>query len=118
MKKGGKNMNRKTTAVCFLLTLAILIVLPESFAHPQYGDSCGNCHVVNADRKGSGSEVVKSSTNRNKTVDVTWGDVRTGDTPGQMMNPMRYTLGVIGTGLVVMSQFYSLRKRLLRKRRK
>ncbi|VVB97234.1 Uncharacterised protein [uncultured archaeon] len=47
-------MNRKSIAVFFLLTLAILIGIPESFARPQYftaltavyGDgSCGTCHV-------------------------------------------------------------------------
>ena len=105
-------MNRKTIAVCFLLTLAILIGIPESFAHPQNGGSCSSCHIMNAAQK----EMVISTGDINKNGDLTQGDAQTGDTFRQMMNPMRYTLGVIGTGLVVMSQFYSLRKRMLRKR--
>jgi hypothetical protein len=90
MKKGDKNMNRKTIAVCFLLTLAILIRIPESFAYPQNGGSCSSCHIMNP--------------------------AHTGEAPGQIINPMRYNLGVVGTVLVVMSQFYSLHKRVLRKR--
>lgn len=105
-------MNRKTIAVCFLLTLAILIGIPESFAHPQNGGSCSSCHTMNVAQK----EMVISTVDINKNGDITQGDAQTGDTLRQMMNPMRYTLGVIGTGLVVMSQFYSLRKRMLRKR--
>jgi len=62
-----------------------------------------------------GKEMVISTADINKNGQ---GNAQTGNTPGQMMNPMRYTLGVIGTGLVVMSQFYSLRKRVLRKRRR
>ncbi len=103
-------MIRKTIAVCLLLALVILIGIPESFAHPQNGGSCSSCHVVNADRKGLGEETVISTADINKN-----GNAQTGGTPKQMMNPMRYTLGVIGTGLVVMSQFYSLRKRVRRK---
>ncbi|CAG0988124.1 MAG: hypothetical protein OIN86_04190 [Candidatus Methanoperedens sp.] len=83
-------MNRKTIAICFLLILEILIGIPESFAYPQNDGSCSSCHIMTP--------------------------VHTGDAPGQIMNPMRYNLGVIGTGLVVMSQFYSLHKRVLRKR--
>lgn len=109
-------MNRKTIAVCFLLILAILTGIQESFAHPQNGSSCSSCHAMNAARKGSGKEMVISTADINKNGDITQGNTRTGDTPWQMMNPMRYTLGVIGTGLVAMSQFYSLRKRVLRKR--
>jgi hypothetical protein len=105
-------MNRKTIAVCFLLTLAILIGIPESLAHPQNGGSCSSCHIMNAAKK----EMVISTVDINKNGDLTQGDTQTGDTFRQMMNPMRYTLGIIGTGLVVMSQFYSLRKRILRKR--
>ena len=108
-------MNRKTIAICFLLTLAILIGIPESFAHPQNGGSCGTCHVLNAAHNVLGKEMVISTTYTNKNGDLTQGNAQTGNTPRQMMNPMRYTLGVIGTGLVVISQFYSLRKRVLRK---
>jgi hypothetical protein len=104
-------MNRKTIAVCFLLTLAILIGIPESFAHPQNGGSCSSCHIMN-DQK----EIIMSTVDINKNGDLTRGDSQTGGTLRQMMNPVRYTLGVIGTGLVVMSQFYSLRKRMLHKR--
>ncbi len=48
-------MNRKSTAVFFLLTLAILAEIPESFARPQYltnltavygGGTCQTCHVI------------------------------------------------------------------------
>jgi hypothetical protein len=109
-------MNRKTTAVCFLLTLAILIGIPESFAHPQNGGSCSSCHGINAAQNGLGKEMVISTADINKNGDLTQGNAQTGNTPRQMMNPMRYSLGVIVTGLVVISQFYSLRKRVLRKR--
>ncbi len=109
-------MNRKTIAVCFLLTLAILIGIPESFAYPQNGGSCSSCHVMNAADNGLGKEMVISTADINKNGNLTQGNAQTGYTPMQMMNPMRYALGVIGTGLVVMSQFYSLRKRVLRKR--
>jgi len=108
-------MNRKTIAICFLLTLAILIGIPESFAHPQNGGSCSSCHVMDAAHNGVGKEMVISTSDINKNGDLIQGNAQTGNTPRQMMNPMRYTLGVIGTGLVVISQFYSLRKRVLRK---
>ncbi len=111
-------MNRKTIAVCFLLTLAVLIGTPGSFAYPQNGGSCSSCHVTNATSDRSGKERVISTADINKNRNPTRGTAQTGDTPGQMMNPKRYTLGVIGTGLVVMSQFYSLRKRVFRKRRR
>ncbi len=104
-------MNRKTIAVCFLVTLSILVGTPGSIAYPEYGDSCSSCHVPTAIGK---NNII--STDINKNGDLTQGNAQTGDAPKQMMNPMRYTLGVIGTGLVVMSQFYSLRKRVLRKR--
>ncbi len=48
-------MNRKTVVVLLLLTLAILVGAPESFARPQYltnlskvygSGSCGTCHVM------------------------------------------------------------------------
>jgi hypothetical protein len=106
-------MNKKTIAVCFLLTLAILIGIPESFAHPQNGGSCSSCHVMNAAQK----EMAISTADTNKNGDLTQGNAQIGNTPMRMMNPMRYTLGVIGTGLVMMSQFYSIRKRVLRKRK-
>jgi PGF-CTERM protein len=47
-------MNRKTIVVLFLLTLVILVGVPESFARPQYVtslnavygvSSCGTCHI-------------------------------------------------------------------------
>lgn len=47
-------MNSKTVVVLLMLTLVILIGIPESFARPQYlanlsavyGDgSCGTCHI-------------------------------------------------------------------------
>jgi hypothetical protein len=101
-------MNRKTIGICFLLTLAILTGIPESFAHPQNGGSCSSCHIMNTAQK----EMATSTVDINKNG----GDAQPGDTLRQMMNPVRYTLGVVGTGLVVMSQFYSLRKRVLRKR--
>ena len=104
-------MNRKTIAVCFLLTLAILIGIPESFAHPQNGGSCSSCHVMNPAQK----EMTISIADINNNGELTQGNAQTGNTLKQMMNPIRYTLGVIGTGLVVMSQLYSLRKRMLRK---
>ncbi len=109
-------MNRKTTAICFLLTLSILVGTPGSLAYPQYGDSCSSCHAMNSAPDGPGKDNVISTVNINKNGDLISGNAQTGDTPMQMMNPMRYILGVIGTGLVVMSQFYSLRKRVLRKR--
>jgi hypothetical protein len=109
-------MNRKTIAVCFLLTLAILIGIPESFAHPQNGGSCSSCHVMDAAQNGLKNEMVISTADINANAGLTQGNAQTGGTPRQMMNPMRYSLGVIGTGLVVISQFYSLRKRVLRKR--
>lgn len=49
-------MNKKLLIVLLSLTIAILAVVPESFARPQYlsnltavyGDgSCGTCHVTN-----------------------------------------------------------------------
>ncbi len=48
-------MNRKTIVVLLLLTSAILVWAPESFARPQYltnltavygGGTCGTCHVI------------------------------------------------------------------------
>jgi hypothetical protein len=102
-------MNRKTIAVLSLLTLVILIGIPESFAYPQYGSSCSTCHATA--QNGLGSQIGISTANMNKNTVLTQGNAQTGGTPRQEMNPMRYTLGVIGTGLVVISQFYSLRKR-------
>jgi len=109
-------MNRKTKAVCFLLTLVILIGTPGSFGYPQYGDSCSSCHVMTTAPDGLGKDNVISTADINKNGDLTKGNAQNEGTPSQMMNTMRYTSGVIGTGLVVISQFYSLRKRVLRKR--
>ncbi len=48
-------MNTKTVVVLLLLTFVILVVVPESFARPQYlanlsavygKGSCGTCHVI------------------------------------------------------------------------
>jgi hypothetical protein len=102
-------MNRKTIAVLSLLTLVILIGIPESFAYPQYGDSCSTCHATA--QNGLGNKMGISTADGNKNAVLTQGIAQRGDTPRQEMNPMRYTLGIIGTGLVVISQFYSLRKR-------
>ena len=109
-------MIRKTIAVCFLLILAILTGTPGSFAYPQYGDSCSSCHVMDSAPDGLGKDNVISTADINKNGDLNRGNIQIERTPVQMMNPMRYTLGIIGTGLVVMSQFYSLRKRIFRKR--
>lgn len=104
-------MNRKTIIVIFLLLLAILIGVPESFAYPQYGSSCSSCHGINAAQNGVGNKMAISTAKGNNNVDLTQGNAQTGDNFRQKMNPMRYTSGVIGTGLVVISQFYSIRKR-------
>ncbi len=101
-------MNKKIVIVLALLALAVPIVIPESFAYPQYGGSCSNCHATNAARNGLGNEIGTAAGNN---VVHTQVNIQAGDIPGQSMNPMKYTLGVIGTGLVVISQFYSLRKR-------
>jgi len=104
-------MNRKTIVVIFLLLLAILIVVPESFAYPQYGSSCNSCHGANAAQNGAGTKMGISTTKGTNNVFLTQINVQTGDTLMYKMNPLRYTLGVIGTGLVAISQFYSIRKR-------
>jgi hypothetical protein len=104
-------MNNKTIAVIFLLLLAILIVVPESFAYPQYGGSCSSCHGINAAQNRVGNKMGISTAKGNNNVDLTQGNAQTGDTFWKKMNPIRYTLGVIGTGLVVISQLYSIRKR-------
>jgi hypothetical protein len=98
-----------TKKIVFLFTLVILIGIPESFAYPQYGSSCSTCHATS--RNGLGNQMGISTSDGDKNVVLIQGNARTGDIPGQEMNPARYTLGVIGTGLVVISQFYSLRKR-------
>ena len=103
-------MNRKTIVVIFLLLLAILIVVPESFAYPQYGSSCSSCHGINAAQNGVGNNMGISTAKGNNNVDLTQGNAQTG-TFSHKMDPMRYTLGVIGTGFVAISQFYSIRKR-------
>jgi hypothetical protein len=129
-------MNRKTIAVFFLLTLVILIEIPESFAYPQYGSSCSACHGNDMGNNNApiptsiptpppplGNEMgnnnvtaqvhgsILSIADGNKNVDLTQGNAQTGDTSGLMMDPIRYALGIVGTALVVISQFYSLRKR-------
>jgi hypothetical protein len=104
-------MNRKTLAAISLLLLAILIVVPESFAYPQYGSSCSSCHGINAAQNGVGNKMGVSTAQGNNNMDLTQGNAQTGDSFMHKMNPMRYILGVIGTGLVVISQFYSIRKR-------
>jgi hypothetical protein len=106
------NKSRKTIAVIFLLLLAILIVVPESFAYPQYGGSCISCHGINAAQNEVGNKMGISTAKGNINVDPTQGNAQTGDTFRHKMNPIRYALGVIGTGLVVISQFYSIRKRV------
>ncbi len=129
-------MNRKTTAVSFLLTLAFLIGIGGSFAYPQYGSDCSACHGNNMGNNNApiptptptpppllGNDAgnnnvtlpvhgsILSIEDGNKNVDIAQRNVQTGDTSGLMMDPMRYALGVIGTALVVISQLYSLRKR-------
>jgi hypothetical protein len=52
-----------------------------------------------------------STAKGNNNVDLTQGNAQAGDTLWYKMDPVRYTLGVIGTGLVAISQFYSIRKR-------
>jgi hypothetical protein len=123
-------MNRKTIAVIFLLLLAILIVVPESFAYPSYGDDCSACHGNDVGNNnvpiptptpipppplgndighvhGHHHRSILSITDENNAQT----DAQTGGTSGLMMDPIRYTLGIIGTALVVISQFYSIRKR-------
>ncbi|MCZ7401604.1 MAG: hypothetical protein O8C61_05225 [Candidatus Methanoperedens sp.] len=104
-------MIRKTIAVMFLLLLAILIVVPESFAYPQYGSSCSSCHGVNAAQNGMVTKMGISTAKGTNNLVPNQGNTQTGDILNYKMDPMRYTLGVIGTGLVVISQFYSIRKR-------
>ncbi len=128
-------MNRKTIAVSFLLTLAFLIGTGGSFAYPQYGSDCSACHGNGMGYNNApiptptplpppplGNEIgnnnftmevhgsILSIANGNNIVDIQ-GNAQTEDTSKLKMDPMRYALGIIGTGLVVVSQFYSLRKR-------
>ncbi len=110
-------MNRKTKAVIILLILAILIRIPESFAHPAYGGSCVTCHAMDSAHNRSAKEMA-TSTRDNKTTVVNRGTDQNVDISSQIMNPVRYTLGIIGTGLVVISQFYSVRKRGLRRKKR
>ncbi len=110
-------MNRKTIAVIFLLILAALIRIPESFAHPEYGGSCGTCHAMDSAHNRSAKEMA-TYTRDNKITIVNRGNDQNEDAASQTMNPLRYTLGIIGTGLVVMSQFYSVRKRGLRRKKR
>ncbi len=98
-----------TKKIVILFAAALLFLAPESFAYPQYGSSCSNCHAT--PQNGLGNQMGISTADGNKNVVLTERNAPTGDTPRQDMNPMRYTLGIIGTGFVVISQFYSLRKR-------
>jgi hypothetical protein len=122
-------MNRKTTSVFFLLTLVILIGIPESFAYPSYGDNCNACHGSDmgndnaqiptptptppplGNEMGNNNHGAISIADGNKNVDIAQENAQTEDTSGLMMDPIRYFLGIVGTALVVISQFYSLRKR-------
>jgi hypothetical protein len=126
-------MNRKITAVFFLLTLVILIGIPESFAYPRYGSDCSasGCHGSNMGNDNAQTstptpsvndmgndnataqvhESISSITDGNKDVDIAQENAQTGDTSRLMIDPIRYVLGIVGTALVVISQLYSLRKR-------
>ncbi len=133
----GRNMLRKTIAIFFLSTLIILIGIPESFAYPQYGSDCSACHgngignnnapiptptptppppPLGNDMGNNNATVqvhgsILSIADGNKNVDSAQGNAQTVKASGLMMDPVRYALGIIGTALVVISQFYSLRKR-------
>ncbi len=134
----GRNMLRKPIAVFLLSTLIILIGISESFAYPQYGSDCSACHGNNMGNNapipvptpapiptppplgndmGNNNATVQvhgsilSIADGNKNVDSAQGNAQTVNVSGLMMDPMRYALGIIGTAFVVISQFYSLRKR-------
>jgi hypothetical protein len=96
-----------TKKIAILFVASLLFLAPVSLAYPQYGSQCSNCHATA--QNGLGNQMRIPSADGN--VILTQGNTQTGNAPRQEMNPMRYTLGVIGTGLVVISQFYSLRKR-------
>ncbi len=132
------NVNKKTIAVFLLLTLAFLIEIGGSFAYPQYGGDCGACHGNNMGNNAPiptptpapiptpqpplGNDMGNNATLQvhgsilsiaggNKNVDTAQENAPTVNASGLMMDPIRYALGIIGTVLVVMSQYYSLRKR-------
>jgi hypothetical protein len=120
-------MNRKTTAVFLLLTLVILIGIPESLAYPSYGDNCNACHGNDMGNNNApiptptpilpgndighvhGHHRIQTIAEENNAQND--AQTQTGHTSGLKMDSTRYTLGIIGTALVVISQFYSLRKR-------
>ncbi len=129
-------MRRKSIAIFFLLTLAFLIGIGGTFAYPQYGGDCSACHGNNMGNNNVpvptptpnpppplGSDIgnnnvtgqvhgsILAIAGGSKNVDILRGNVQTGDASMSMMDPIRYALGIVGTGLVVISQFYSLRKR-------
>ncbi len=105
-------MIMKKIAVFFLLTLAILTGIPGSFAYPQNGGSCSSCH-----NKRMNKDMAISNIEINKNVGLNPGNVQEVSNPGQMMDFERYLSGIIGTDLIIVSQFYSLRKRVLKRRR-
>ncbi len=133
-------MTREIIAVSFFFTLAFLIGIGGSFAYPQYGSDCSACHGSNIGNNNApipvptpapiptpppplGNDLgnnnvtlqvhgsMLSIAGGNKNVDVAQGNTQTINVSWSMMDPMRYGLGIIGTALVVISQFYSLRKR-------
>ncbi len=131
-------MNRKTVAISFLLTLAFLTGIGGSFAYPQYGGDCSACHGSNMGNNNVpipiptpaptppaplGNDIgnnnitaqvhgsILSIAGGSKNVDIAQGNAQTEDASMSIMDPIRYALGIVGTGLVVISQFYSLRKR-------
>lgn len=83
-------MNKKTIAVCFLLTLAILIGIPESFAYPQNGGSCSSCHVMNAAQK----EMAISTADINNNGDLIQENAQTGNTLRQMIGSIKTWLNL------------------------
>jgi hypothetical protein len=79
-------MKRKTIVVLLLLTLAILIGIPDSFARPQYltnltavygGGSCGTCHVISSGMRNSSGMFGQNNSNG------TYIPRNTSRTPGQ-----------------------------------
>jgi hypothetical protein len=125
-------MNKKSINVLFLLTLAFLTGIGGSFAYPQYGSDCSACHgngmgINNAPIPTPaptpppplGNDIGSNNVTvlvHGSTLSIANGNnlqrnAPTEDTSGLKMDPMRYALGIVGTGLVVVSQFYSLRKR-------
>jgi len=83
-------MNKKTQIVLFFLTItiAILSVVPESFAQPQYltnltavygGGTCGTCHVIAS----GGGPRDSNGTFGQHNPNGTYGPRNTNRTPGQ-----------------------------------